>query len=829
MLKNYFVIAWRNIQRNKGYTMLNIAGLAFGLSAFIVALLYVNYETGFDKWDKQLSRVYRADVTQTFVGDVPSRTMWSPYPLGDVLLANCPEVKAVTRINDLTEKLISADDKQLYINKVIAADSGFLKVFPYKLIYGNANALSQPNQAIINVATSRQLFGNAPAIGKIFKANGRAYTVTGVFEPSGPSHLEVNVCLSMSQGNSNWSAGFYFTYVLLNPGASPQALAKKGRSLMIGAMAASNYTKMAGDPKVSAPDANPNEWLKKNANVSIDEIYFEPVQNIHLNPKAASYRDAAENHPLLNTKPGNGAPVMFFGAAAILVLFLACINYTNLSIARAGKRAKETGIRKVMGADRKQLIFQFLAEAFIQCLVALLLALLLSNWIIYLVNSSFGMQLSFIDHLLPANNLIFGGQLLALIIAVSLISGAYPAFVLSSFKPAKVLKGELSKSFKGMLLRNGLVILQFGISACFIIGMVVVYKQLNFMNSKDPGFSTQQVMVLDPHGYDLMDLTGRDQKIDLIRSELIQIPGVKAVAVTDIYPGSPSLVSGAEAEFNNKSIPMGFNHVHFDQFKVLGMQMASGRDFAADRPVDTLNSIIINQTAAATMGFKEPIGQMFKIMSREYHIIGVVKDNHLAGYNSKIGPEVYAIGVNPGFGAYKAVLVKMYGADAAKTAKAISDKWKTIEPEFPLRYTWLDQNFARLLDKYERFGKITIMLSGVSIIIALMGIFALSAFAAAQRTKEIGIRKVFGASVAGITAMLSTDFLKLVLWALLISFPLAYWATYKWLQEFAYRIELNWLIFLITGAGILIIALCTVSFQAMKAAIVNPIKSLRTE
>ncbi|GAB3929145.1 ABC transporter permease [Mucilaginibacter myungsuensis] len=833
MLKNYFTIAWRNVQRNSGYTILNIAGLAFGLAAFIVALVYVNYETGFDKWHKQLERVYRIDVAQSWGADKAERTMWSPPPLAPKLMANCPEIEAIVRIRDQHEGLISANDKQIYTNKVISADSALLTVFPYKMVYGSAtSALVGPDKVIINLETSHKLFGDVDPVGKTLTYNaGNVYSITGVFEPTGPSHLEFNVCMSNSRSSANWNAGVFFTYALLKPGTSTAALSQRAKNILVSETAAYNYGMAApNDPKLAAPGSNPSEWLKKNGGRSIEEVYFEAVQGIHLDPRAGSYSDSPENHPLLNTKTGNGTPVTFFAIAAVMVLLLACINYTNLSIARAGKRAKEAGMRKVMGAGRRQLTMQFLAEAFIQCLVAMLIALLLSRLVIFLINSSFSMQLSFIDRLLPMRNLLFAAQLFGILLVVTMISGAYPAFVLSSFRPVKVLKGEITKNVKGRLLRNSLVVLQFGISACFVIGMVVVYKQLNYMNTKDPGFNTQQIMVLHPHDYALTDAYKPGQKIDLIKSQLMQIPGVKATSVTDIYPGTPSNVQGAEATSNNRTIGMGFSYIHFDYFKVLGMKMLSGRDFDASRVTDTVSAIVINQTAAKLMGYKDPIGQKFTVMNRDYNVIGVVNDNHIAGYNAKIGPESYAVAVEKGmFGNYQAILVKIDGRNAANTAAAIESYWKTIEPNYPLRYSWLDQEFAKLLDKYERFGKITIMLSSVSIVIALMGIFALSAFAAAQRTKEIGIRKVFGASVAGITAMLSVDFLKLILVALLVAFPIAYWGASKWLQDFAYRIDAGWLIFAISGLGIMLIALLTVSYQAMKAAIVNPIKSLRTE
>ncbi|HVW96140.1 MAG TPA: ABC transporter permease [Mucilaginibacter sp.] len=834
MLKNYFNVAWRNIQRNAGFTALNLVGLAFGLAVFITALLYVDYEASFDKWDRQLSNVYRVDVSQTYTGETTERTIFSPYPLGTVLIANCPEIQAVTRVLDKGECLITAADKQLYIDKIMAADSSFFTVFPYKFVFGNGTAaLKEPNCTVISLATSQKFFGDANPVGKTLRINnGKSYTITGVFRPTGPSHLDFNICVSyFSKVPNNWGAGIYFTYAILKSGTSSSALSGKAKSLMIDEVANYNYASMvSSNPRLSAPGSNKEEWLKNNSQVTINDVHFEPVSSIHLSPQASSYRDAAENHPLLNTQVGNDKPVIFFAMAAVLVLVLACINYTNLSIASAGKRAKEAGMRKVMGARRLQLVKQFLAEAVIHCFVALLVGLFFAKCIIYLINHEFGMQLTFFNRQRPMQNLILAIQLISLTLLVSIISGSYPALILSSFRPVRVLKGGVTPNAKGRLLRNALVIAQFSISSCFIIGMMVVHQQLNFMNSKDPGFSTSQVLVLKVKNERLIDRQSKEQKIGLIKRQLLQIPGVENVAMTDFYPGKPSLANQNQASFNGQTAIMTFDYVHFDYFKVLNIQMLAGRDFSTDHASDTLNSAIINQTAARYMGYTDPVGQKVTILNRDYRIIGVVKDNYVTGYNSTIAPEIYAIGAQKGLlSGYQAILVKIDGRNAAAVVSAIQKYWKTVEPDFPLRYSWLDRDFAKLLDRYERFGKITILLSVVSIIIALMGILSLSAFAAAQRTKEIGVRKVFGASVLGIATLLSADFFKLVVVSLLIAFPVAYWETHKWLQEFAYRIDPSWLTFFFAATAVLTLALITVSFQAIKAAMANPVKTLRAE
>lgn len=836
MLKNYFTIAWRNIRQNAAYTAFNITGLAIALAVFIVALLYVNNETSYDRWDKQLGRVYRVGISQTHDGE--SQDMyWTSYPMGNQLLNTCPETEAVTRTIESGEQLITRGANSLYEKKIILADSTFFSVFPYKFIAGSrADALSKPNTAVITKALAEKVFGKEAAVGKTIEVSNAyrgavTYQVTGVIEKTGPSHLDFNICLSYFNNNPGyWGRQIYTTYVLLKPGASITALANKASAIYLNGQAAYLYKEFSADNKnLMAPGSQPAEWLKTNDKLASASVFLEKAEDIHLKPRATGWNDAAANHPVINSEAGNNMPVIFFSIAALLVLLLACINYTNLSIARAGKRAKETGMRKVMGASRRQLVWQFLAEAFLQCIAALLLGLVLAIWITGIINNAFGMELTFWDALLPQHNWYLLLQLAGIVVAVTLLSGTYPAFILSSFRAIKVLKGNMVKNIKGKLLRNSLVVLQFAISACFITSLLVIYGQLHYMRTNDPGFATDQVLVLKPANTALISPRDKDQKLSLIQHRLLQVPGVVQVTAADGYPGMPSTnVQGAE--YMGHTFDMAFNYIYYDYFKVLKMPLVQGRDFSPAYAVDSMNAAVINETAARKMGIKNPVGQKVNIMLRDYTIIGVLKDNYQAGYNTAIAPSIYAIGAKTGLlSGYNGLLVKLKGDDAEKTVAAIQALWKTIEPAYPLKYSWLDEDFGKLVAKYERFGKITSMLGVISFFIALMGIFALSAFTASQRTKEIGIRKVFGASVTGITAMLSRSFITLVALALVIAFPLSYWLMGRWLQDFAYRIQISWLVFACTGGIILFTAVLTVSIQGIKAAIANPIQSLRSE
>ncbi len=837
MLRNYLKIAWRNIRNNKGYTLLNITGLAIAFGVFITALRYVDYETGYDKWDASLSRVYRVGISKTKDGETEANP-WSAYPLGTQIMNSCPEAEAVTRIVNIDdERVVSQGEKSFYENKMIAADSSFFDVFPYTFKEGSRlTALNKPGQAVITTEFSRKMFGDVSPIGKTIDiASGyrpkKTYLIAGVIQKTGPSHLDFNICISQFNSSpENWGRQFYITYFRIKPNTVLASLSSKASNIYISNEAIYQFTqKQNNEPQTVAPGNNPAEWLMNNQHTTT-RVFFEPVSGIHLKPQATLWRKGdSSSHYVMDSNVGNNMPVIFFSIAASLVLLLACINFTNLAVARAGKRAKETGMRKVMGAVRLQLIFQFLAEAFLQCLAALFIGLVLANFMVGLINNAFGLHLSFVNERGPIDTVYLIGRLLLIVVLVSLLSGAYPAFVLSSFVTAKVIKGEITKNIKGKLLRNSLVVIQFSISTFFIIGLLVVYFQLQYMRTNDPGFSADQVLVLHPANNSIINPEDASQKISVIKNQLMHMPGVEEVTLADAYPGTAS-INIQEATYNGNDSKMNFNYIHFNYFEVLNMKIVAGRNFSSQYASDSINSAVINETAARKMGFKNPIGQKVTILLRDYTIIGVIKDSYVAGYETHIAPAIYAIGIAPHlFDGYKSLLVKLNGHNAAGTTQAIQAYWKTLEPAFPLRYSWMDQNFANLIAKYERFGKITTILAIISTIIALMGIFALSAFSAEQRTKEIGIRKVFGASVSDISAMLSKDFIRLVVLALFIAIPLGYWGTNKWLENFAYRIPLSWQLFFVTGIIVLSIALLTVSFQAIKAALANPVKSLRTE
>lgn len=831
MLRNYLKVLWRLLLRHKTYSILNILGLSTGLAVFITILIYANHEKSYDQWHAGLANVYRLGVEETEEGEVQS-AFWTSYTLGNRIAGSCPEVKAITRIVENGEQLVSSGENRFYETRTMLADSTFFTVYPYSFLKGNpATALNAPGLAVITPEIATKYFGQEDPIGKKITVSTtytapKTYTISGVIEQKGPSHLNFNICLSYFQkGPEAWGRRIFTTYLLLQPGSSQKDLMEKMRQIYIKGEAQYALSNMEGEAVKSAPDAE--QWLRKNLGKTEISLFLEPAASIHLSPRAAGWRDSPSNHPLFDSQAGNRAPVLFFSIAAILILVLACINYTNLSISLAAGRTKESGIRKVMGSSRKQLIIQFLGETLIQCFLALLIALFLSHLSIGIINKQFGLNLSLWNNLNPDLNLKLILQLLLVVLFVTILAGGYPALILSSFRPASVLKGRLSQRIRGNWVRNSLVVVQFSISACFLIGLAVVYLQIRHMRNTDPGFSTSQVLVLTPFDRELISPGREKNKYGTIKQQLSRLPGVMGVSAGGSYPGLPS-VNVQEATYQGKTSLMQFDYVAPDYFKVLNMKVSAGRDFSDQFPSDTINAAIVNETAARQIGGSDILGKKVNILLRDYTIIGVLKDSHTAGYNDKIAPTLYAIGATPGLlGGYMSLLVKVDGGQAGATTEQINALWKTLEPSFPLRYNWLDQQFAKLIERHEQFGHIAGWLATISLAIALTGIFALSAFNASQRKKEISIRKTFGASVTSITRLLSGGFLKMVLLSIAISFPLSYYYMHRWLQDFAYRIPLSASIFIVVGVGLLLISFITVSFLSIKAAAEKPINNLR--
>lgn len=836
MLTNYFRIAWRNIVRDKLYAFLSISGLAIGLAVFITVLVFVNHERSYDRWDASLSQVYRVGISKTDNGE-KSELFWTPYSLGTEINQELSNIEGVTRIVEQGEQLVETGGNRFYEKKIILADSGFFAVFPYTFTSGYAgSALNKPQQAAISADISKKYFGKENPVGKTISISTgyqepRTYTITGVFRKTGPSHLNFDICLSYFNSDpGRWGRRIFQTYVKTKAGAAVKAIEQKAGQLFLEREAAYQFSNRSGNNKnIPAPGKDIAGWLNQYAGLSNTDVFLEPVGSIHLDPRASGWRDDAANHPVYDAKKGNDKPLYYFSLAAGLILILAAINYTNFCVARAGRRAKETGVRKVMGATRRQLIIQFMAEATVQTLAALLLAIGLCTWLLQVINTQFAMDLQLWDLQNNKASQALLWQIPLIVLTVTLIAGIYPAFILSSFQPASVLKGNITRTIKGKLLRHALLVVQFTISAAFMTILAVVTLQLRFMQQHDRGFDGDQVLVLTPANKEMLSIGEPGYRWPELKKQLLQVPGVEKATATVFYPGQPS-VAEQEANFMGRELSWFFDYVHFDYFETLGMKLVAGRSFSDQYGLDTVNAAVINETAARQLGAVNPIGQRVNYLLRDYTVIGVVKDNFSAGYTRTVSPGIFIAGAEEGMlRGYDHILVKIKAAGAAQTVDQLNALWKKTEPAFPLRYKWLDEEFGRMLIQYKRFGIITMCLAIISTLIALLGIYALSAFAAAQRTREVGIRKVFGASVMRITTMLSKDFAWMLLIALLIGMPVAYMASSRWLTDFAYRIPLHWSIFFLTGVAVTIIALFTVSIQAIRTARKNPVTNIRTE
>ena len=733
MFANYLKITFRNILRNKIYNFLNIFGLAVGIASFIVILVYVNYELSYDKWDPSLQKVYKLSLREN--QDFLSMTQ---APLASLLQQNYPNAEAATAImpSGDFELLLNAGGKAIYQKGVVTVDSSFLKVFPYKLIKGNvATALNPPNAVILSNEVSRKLFGNADPIGKPIKIyNSIDGVITGVMQkPNGPSHLDAQMLMRDPYGKQNnfWQNYSFHTYIKIKHPVTEAELENEINRIY--------YESQLKKGSLSY------EEYKKTSNQTV--LFSDAVQDLHNFPKHG------ENHFTVT---------MVLLVLAIFLLIAGAINFSNLSLARAITKAKEVGIRKVLGSKRIHIILQSLFDIAFQCCLSLFLAIVFVNIVLPYFSRNFDLPLSFFNN---QRTLSLSLQIAVSLFFIILIAGLYPALFLSNFKTSEVLKGNYTKGTKGVFFRNSLLVVQLTLSAFFIIGIIVINRQMDFMQTKDLGFNPSQVIRIDATQKD------REENFSVVRNELLSIPGVEYVAKSTAVPGSKVAdTSSLEFRCAGKKVRLISDKVSIDYFKTMNIQLLKGRLFENGRAEDLDNTAIINETAMKKTGVANPIGQLIYFPfcdSIPYTIVGVVKDFNVQGLQNQVNPSIYT--TSNAHCAYKsggAILVKIKTEHAQQTLAGIEAVWKKIEPAFPIRYSFLDQDFRSLLAEYIRVGKIISFFTLISIIIAAIGLFALTSFLAQQRVKEIGIRKILGASVSTITILLSKDFIRLVIIAI---------------------------------------------------------------
>jgi putative ABC transport system permease protein len=821
MIRNLLLTALRNLKKNKFFSLLNILGLATGMAVFLLIAQYVRFEHSYEDFIPNRKDVYRVKLESYNSSGLMSASAENYPGVGPSMRTEFPEVVNYARLYNMgyknnvviTYKDAKPDPIAFKHRGFLYADSGILSMMGYQMVKGDPKtALAEPLSCVISEKYARLYFKNEDPMGKTLLLQDddfvtEAAKVTGVFKDlPGNTHLKFDILFSyatlylrgewaMNRYKTGWGRKDMYTFIQLRPGTDPKTLETKLPAIV-------NKYK----PELSGTARR-------------DVLSLQPLTGIHL------HSDLAEE-PEPN---GNERTVFFMSIIGLFVLVIAWINYVNLSTARALERAKEVGVRKVIGAFKRQLISQFLVEAAFVNLVSVIVAFALVALVLPYFNSLSGQQLTMSNLFQPW----FLVLVFLLWLAGTFLSGFYPAIVLSSFKPVTVLKGKLKNSFRGILLRKGLVTMQFMASIVLIAGTLIVYRQLKFLMNRDIGMNIDQVLVVERPAIADTNRTAFDASIDVFHNEVIKNPSVEAVSASMTIPGKQrefKAIVKPYASTTDDSATVRINSMDYDFLDVFKMKLIAGRKFSRDFTKDVDTSVIISVTAATQLGFKKPedaIGKTVTIPQFNWNpiIVGVVNDYHQVSLKRTIEPSLFYC--SPYNGEFYSMRVKT--TNLPQTLGHIQASWAKAFPGNPFQYFFLDEYFNRQYANDRKFGKLFSAFALLAIIIGCLGLFGLSAYTASQRIKEIGIRKVLGASAGSIVSLLSKDFLKLILLSILIASPIAWWAMNKWLQDFAYRVNIGWWVFAIAGLAALIIAMLTVSFQAVRAAIANPVKSLRTE
>ncbi len=805
MIRNYFKIAWRNLLRNRAFSAINIIGLSIGLASCMLISLYVLDELSFDRFNEKADQIVRVVFKGTMQGGEINDAHVMP-PTASTLKADYPEVLEATRLRQAGRPKVLIGDKQFSDENMAFVDANFFKVFTLPFIKGDdKTALTEPNTIVITSETALKYFGTQDAVGKSinFKNSDIPYKVTGVMEKvPANSHFHYELFGSMAgleeAKSTTWMTSEFFTYLLLQKGYDYKKLEAK---------LPQTIEKYMGPQLKKAMGVSMAEFRKSGNSLA---LHLQPLTEIHLY-NSFQYDLSAS---------GDIKYVYIFGAVAIIMLVIACINFMNLSTAGASKRAREVGVRKVMGSQKKELVLQFLLESILLTSIALVLAVAFAFAGIPLFNTLSGKDLSLrldeVPLLLPGL-LLFG-------LCVGVLAGSYPAFFLSSFKPISVLKGKFTSDKGNISLRSGLVVVQFFISITLMIGTTVVYQQLKYIQSKKLGYTKDQVLILDTWAL------GKNQNV--FRNALKNDPQVANISTSGYIPAGPSYNNNymVYPDGNNTTLVKTLRYEVDDNYiSTLGMTMAYGRNFSKEFGNDS-SGVILNETAAKMLGWKKnALNHTISRADNEgkiatYNVIGVVKDFHFRSLHERIAPLVMTLGSDAG-----TTIIKLKTRDFKSVLGRIKAEWDDFRPETPFSYSFLDERFNDTYKAEQKIGQILGIFAGLTIFVACLGLFGLATFTAEQRTKEIGVRKVLGASVASVVTLLSKDFLKLVAIALILSTPVAWYAMDKWLQSFEYRITVSWWMFALSGVLSVFVALFTISFQSVKAALKDPVKSLKSE
>ncbi len=807
MLKNYFKVAIRNLWKSKGFSLLNILGLAIGLATCMLILIYVRNDLSFDRYNKNFARIYRVDADIIFGGSHLVLAA-GPDPLGPTLKRDYPGVEQYVRFHDRGGLMVKRGDENISENRVIYADSTLFEVFSLPMIEGNpSTALVAPHTVVITESMARKYFNSVHALGKTMIFNGSdLYRVTGVIRDiPDQSHFHFDFFLPMSQDDQSrrnfWLGGNFNTYILLRPGTDPATVASHFEEMV---------NRYAGPQVQQAIHSSLAELKAKGNNFGYSLM---PLGRIHL----------------YSNKVGEFEPngsiefVYIFSVIALFILLIACVNFMNLSTARSSLRSREVGIRKVLGSLRKALIFQFLTESILVAAASLVLAV----GIAFLMMPYFN-QLSR-RHLrlgLFTDPWTIPGLLL-LMVLVGGVAGSYPAFYLSGFRPIQVLKGKLAAGFRRSNLRNTLVVFQFFISIVLIIGTIVIDSQMDYIRHKKLGFNRDHVLIIN-NCYPLND------NARAFKAEVLQMSGVQDATMTGFLPtggnrNDNSFFKSSSLD-QNGAIQMQTWTIDEDYIPTLGIGISAGRNFSRQFHTDS-TGVILNQAAVKLLGWSDPVNKKLYTLKQfgsqeliAYHVVGVIRDFNFNSLRKEVTPMGLFLGNNNGN-----LAIRINTNDISGLIGRVEHQWKIMAPGQPFSYEFMDDDFNKIYQAEERTGKIFVSFAIFAILIACLGLFGLTVYAAQLRIKEISIRKTLGASVSSILSLLSMDFLKLILIAFLVASPVAWWAMNKWLQGFAYRIGLSWWIFLSAGILAIMIALLTVSVQVIRVAATNPVNALRSE
>jgi putative ABC transport system permease protein len=790
MIHNFFRIAVRNIFRHKVFTFINVSGLAIGMAASLLILLWVQDELSFEKYHKNAKNIYRVEEDQFYSGERYHVTV-TPHPSGPVWKEKIPEIKEQTRINRLPRMLFRQDDKVFFENSIIGSDSGMYRMFSFQMLLGDPmTALSAPHSIVLTQKLAKKYFGEMNPIGKTLTLENKyPLTVTGVMKDLPKNSiftfegvLPYSFLSEIGVTDNSWGSNSIFTYVLLGNNANLNAINKKLTDIV----------------------------LENNPETTTKFVLF-PLLDIHLHAQFG-----------FGDRKGDIITVIIFSLIALFILLIACINFINLSTAKASARGKEIGIKKVAGADQMTMIIQFMMESLLLVSIALILALLLVGLSLNVFNNISGKNFIIAD-LMEMKFII---SLIVVGLVAALVSGIYPALYLSSFKPVTVLKGETISGKGNGRLRKFLVIVQFTLSILIATSSIFIYRQLKFTLGKDLGFDKENLICIPmtdnmkPKYYSLKD--------ELLKETLIQ--GVTSSRMNPVRIGSNSGGASWDGKDPEKQVLIGLNAIDYDYLKTMKMKLVAGRDFSkdylSDIVKDTTGNFLVNEEVVKIMGVNDGVGKNFSFMGFRGTIIGVMKNFHFKGADQPIEPIAFAL-TEPRW--LNNILIRLTPGRIPESLKSVENIWKKVIPDYPLEYSYIDQDYENLFRGGTRLSQLLKYFTILAVIIACMGLYGLSSYSAERRTNEIGIRKVMGAGSFTVIYSLSKEFLILILISIVVAMPLGWIIVKNLLKQFAYRIDMSILVFAVIAVGAVVVAMLTVSFHAFKATGINPAEALKVE